>query len=141
MKLKDQIRLLGATMRITRLIVVDDVPGQWWIKDPFDEAMHRYRDRKAATLPVQAGGSHLHFEIPHPGRTYFDEPWWWKYRDGLDCPYCVSVHVAFWLTAAETITASVGGPWRRIWVWATTALALAEVAGHLEARLSGDDDE
>lgn len=131
MKLSDQIRILGATARITRLIVVDDVPGQWWIKDPIDEAMHKYRDRKAVSVPLRLA--------EHP-QALFDEPWWWKYRDGLDCPWCVSVHVAFWLTAAETITNSVGGPWRKLWLWATSALALAEVAGHLEARLSGDDD-
>lgn len=74
MKLGDTVLIVGAAMRATRLVVADSVPGQWWIKAPIDRAMERY-------------------EAAHPDGP---EPWWWKYRAGLDCPHCVGL----WLSGA-----------------------------------------
>lgn len=119
MNLIDHARIIAATARATSLIVSDDVPGQWWIKDPIDKAMADYQ--------------------PDNTRTLY-EPWWWKYRAGLDCVYCTSVHVAFWLTLIEHATRP-GPPWlRTLWQVGTGALAVAWVAGHAEAYLNGGDD-
>lgn len=135
MKLSDTIRVTLATARVTRLIAVDDVPGQWWIKDPLDHAMHRYRDRRA--VPAR--------QVNMVGAVYpaslFDEPWWWKYREGLDCPYCVAVHAAVWVTVLEEATRHAPRPVRAVWKLVSGALAVSWVVGHAEAYLSGSDDE
>ena len=106
MDLGHATRLLGATMRLTRLIVADDIPGQWWIKDPL-------RERAA--------------------RAYADtgrEPWWWRYTQGLDCPFCVGL----WIAAAVTVADEAAGD-SRAWRVFTTALALNEAAAHAGTRL------
>lgn len=121
-------------MRITRLITDDDVPGQWWIKDPIDQAMHRYRDRKVVPLYPPAGHPASAFGPAHP----FNEPWWWKYRDGLDCPHCFGVHASVWVLVLEELSKQAPAPVRAVWKLATSALALSWVVGHVEARLSGD---
>lgn len=59
MTLSDKALILGATMRLTRLVVADDL-GQWWVKDPIDR---------------------LH----HEGKLHVDH----KYLGGLECPFCV----------------------------------------------------
>lgn len=135
MKLSDTIRVTLATARVTRLIVTDDIPGQWWIKDPIDHAMHRYKDKRAVPLkrPLER------FEVFPP--SLFDEPWWWKYREGLSCPYCVAVHAAAWVTVIEEATRHAPPTVRRVWELVTGALAVSWVAGHAEAYLSGSDDD
>lgn len=102
-----------ASARLSRLVVTDDL-GKWWIKEPIDRAMDRYADTAEA------------------------EPWWWKYRSGLDCPFCVG----FWLGAA-TLTARAVLP-RKVWLAGAGALALNYAASHIGARLGDfdtDDEE
>ena len=110
------LRLLGASMRLTRLIVTDDVPGQWWIKDPLHKAA-----------------------ITHHSRTG-QVPRWWRYTEGLDCPFCAGL----WIAAAVAIADELAGE-NRAWRVLTTALTLNEVAAHAGARLGDttttDDDE
>lgn len=134
MTVADTVRVVAAVARVTSLIASDDVPGQWWIKDPIDRAMQKYRDRRSSPVLSRFTGEHL-------GHSVFDEPWWWKYRAGLSCPYCVSVHVAFWTVLIENATRHAPKPIRGAWKLATGALAAAWVAGHAEAYLSGGDDE
>lgn len=135
------VRLLGAVARVNRLIVADDVPGKWWIKDPIDTAMHRYRDRKQVPIHVDSApafrpvGGQL-------GRSVFHEPWWWKYRQGLDCPWCVSMHVGVAMVAVESVLPDRGIV-RTVWNVVTAGLALSEISTNVGLALGdfyeGDD--
>ena len=114
MTLPRAVRLLGASMRLTRLVVADDVPGQWWIKDPLTGLASRQAARDGHA------------------------PRWWRYAGGLDCPFCVGL----WITAGVVVADEVFGD-RAWWRVATTALAMNEAGGHLAARLGDtatDDD-
>lgn len=107
-------RLLGASMRLTRLIVADDVPGTWWIKDPITEHAQRHYEE--------------HGSLPR----------WWRYTAGLDCPFCIGL----WIAAGAVIVDELAGQ-ARWWRVVTTALTLNEAAAHLGSRLGdvADDDD
>lgn len=105
-------RLLGASMRLTRLVVTDDVPGEWWIKEP----LRKYAVSHATTF----------------GRY----PAWWPYTAGLNCPFCVGL----WIAGGVTLVDELAGD-ARWWRLVTTALTLNEAAGHLGARLGDVADE
>lgn len=115
-------RLTLATIRLTRAITVDEV-GEWWLKNPIDEAMLRYRTKRTTSRLVPVFDSLDYQGSPLHKVEFFDEPWWWKYRDGLDCGWCTSFHVAWILLAGETLLGRT-----RLWRGATTALAIAQVA-------------
>lgn len=77
--------VLGATMRLTRAVVSDDI-GAWWVKDPLDR---------------------LH----HEGRLgHLDHKW----LGGLECPYCVGFWIGAGVLATKHIAKATGlmGPWR-----------------------------
>ena len=124
MRLLDPALAVLASARLSRLVITDDL-GRWLIHDPIDRAMDRYAERElwaAANVGQEPR-----------------EPWWWKYRSGLDCPFCIG----FWLSllvvglgAAATRREGIGAiAWRA----GTGALATNYVASHLGARL-GDFD-
>lgn len=109
----DVLLAFGLTLRLTRFVVADDVPGTWWIKDPLE-------DRRTAYLRK------------HDGR----EPRWSRYLEGLSCPYCMSV----WFAAAAVASlALAGGPGEAAdwWRYVAGALSLAWIVGHVADR-AGD---
>jgi hypothetical protein len=117
MDLQDQVLAVGATMRLTRLVVTDDL-GQWWVKDPIDRWMHGHerladqgRDAEAMDLPMDRMKYH-------------------RYVGGLDCPFCVG----FWLGAAVLVGYHVLP--RGLWRFGARALTLNEVAAHAGVRLN-----
>lgn len=114
MSIQGDLLVLGASLRLTRLVVSDKI-GQWWVKDPIDKAMDRYAERNPSV-----------------------EPWWWKYRDGLDCPWCVG----FWLGAGTLASYKLAKGTRAesLWRLAAGALTLNEIATHLGSRLGDYDD-
>jgi len=124
MRLLDAPLAVLAAARLSRLAITDDI-GRWWIHEPVDRAMDRYAERElwAAANVGQAP----------------QEPWWWKYRSGLDCPFCIG----FWLGAAVLVTGAAAtrrpGPAASAWRLGAGALALNYAAAHLGARL-GDFD-
>lgn len=135
----DLLLLLGLTLRVTRLVVVDEI-GEWWIKDPVDRAMQRWVDRKAEELNWQeiCEGCELEPNTVHAHEP-FPVPWWWKYRSGLDCPWCVG----FWIAVACTVSLLlVGGPGHASewWRWVAGAFTLNYVAANVGPRL-GDKAE
>lgn len=105
----DLLLLLLVSLRLTRLVTTDNLPGQWWIYGP---------------LYKRAYG--------HPSST--PTPRWAKYLEGLTCPFCVG----FWIGLAALVSLLlVGGPgdaavW---WRYATGAFALNWVVGHVANRL------
>ena len=109
---------LLAAVRLTRLVVTDDL-GRWWIHEPIDRAMDAYAERELWTAA-------------HEDRDPV-EPWWWKYRSGLDCPFCVG----FWICVG-TLAAQRALP-RPVFTALAAPLALNYVTAHLGSRL-GDFD-
>jgi hypothetical protein len=106
----DLLLLILASLRLTRLITKDSIPGQWWIYGPLYKryAMKSARDHKA--------------------------PRWGRYLEGLECPFCVG----FWIGCAVLLSLLlVGGPGHAAewWRWATGAFALNYVVGHVSKRL------
>ena len=95
----------GATLRLTRLVVADDI-GRWWLAEPAYRAALAYH--------AQHGTA----------------PWWDRYRSGLDCPFCAG----FWIALGATATGARWGhtrPWRLL----AGALTLSYLAAHIGARL------
>ena len=104
----DLLLLVLATLRVTRLVTTDNMPGQWWIYGPAYKKAYGRRDRPT--------------------------PRWAKYIEGLTCPFCVG----FWIGLVGALTLLlVGGPgdaaeW---WRWLAGVFALNYVVGHVSARL------
>lgn len=126
----DVALLLGAALRLSRFVVADDL-GKWWIKDPIDRLMDRKWEEHTAHLSE--------FD-----KFTYPEPWWWKYRSGLDCPFCIG----FWIGAAALTSYTVLAKDKttrtaRAWRFVAATLTLNEVAGHLGARLgdTASDEE
>lgn len=116
MGIKDLLLAFGASLRLTRLVVTDQM-GEWYIKDPIDRSMER-------------------FEETFTGDT---EPWWWKWRSGLDCPFCAGFHIG-WITLLSGILVKDKPRLRALWRFGAGALSMNYVAGHLGAKL-GDFTE
>lgn len=108
----DLLLVLGATLRITRFIITDDL-GLWWVRGP---------------LYVWAN-DHEHDVGPMGWRT--------KVASGLTCPHCVG----FWLGCVVLGSLwLVGGPghapdW---WRYASGALTLNWCAAHINARMDSE---
>lgn len=115
--LTDTALILGATMRLTRLVVSDDL-GQWWVKDPLDAWAHGH---KRVTSKESTTG-----ESSYEVHTLAS---WHKYLSGLECPYCVG----FWIGAG--VLASYHLVPRGLWRFVASALTLNEVAAHLGVKI------
>ena len=126
MRIVDLALAVGASARLSRLVITDDI-GRWWVKEPVDRAMDAYAEREI-------------WASANVGQEP-QVPWWWKYRSGLDCPFCIG----FWLSllvvglgAAATRREGIGAiAWRA----GTGALATNYVASHLGSRLGDFDTE
>jgi hypothetical protein len=113
----DVLLLLGATLRVIRMVTTDDIPGQWYIYDPLDRWLHgapreqwRTYDRLHWQWQAMVADGHnpdtLVEPLPPPpvGDRHLK---WHRYMEGLGCPFCVG----FWLTLAMVLVfALVGGP-------------------------------
>lgn len=122
----DLLLLLGATLRTVRLIVADDVPGKWWIRDPLL--------RRIAGAPISRDETALTPSEARRVRTF-------NYVDGLlSCPFCIGL----WIAAAMVlILTAVGGPGDAPDWWRITAgiLTLNWVAAHLGVRAGDTEDD
>lgn len=112
----DTALIVGATMRLTRLVVTDDL-GQWWIKDPLDRLAHGHTDVTTRESTTGESSYEVH-----------TVPKWHKYLGGLECPYCVGFWVGAGVLASHAIAKRTGllGAWR----FAAGAFTLNEVAAH-----------
>jgi hypothetical protein len=126
---RDVALITGLTMRLTRLVVSDDL-GQWWLKDPLDRWLHAHppsspwedaeRSGPLEDMRRVAGGE------SHRMR-------WARYAEGADCPHCVSFHAAY-LSLGSYLLA------RRLhllpaWRFAAGTMSLSAVVGHVSARI------
>ena len=123
----DLILALGACLRLTRFIVADDLPGQWYIKDPlWKSAWAKSSANERAAFNSTDDPADLH-------------GWRGKMIGGLGCPYCISV----WMAGLTVLTLAIaGGPgdaadW---WRYPAGFLTLAWLTGHIASRV-GDTEE
>lgn len=122
--LLDLLLAFGATLRLIRLLTVDDL-GRWMIRDPL------YR-----RAPSKDGRP---YDPQYEGATLRQ-----KIVSGLDCPFCVG----FWLGAVVLATLVLcGGPGHDsssgivIWRYVAGAFTLSYVSAHISARLDHGSDE
>lgn len=94
MDLKTLALMGGATARLTRFVTTDSL-GEWWIKEPIDRAMNDYAERASQQARFGSGAR---------DGSEVQEPWWWKYREGLDCPWCVGFWIGAGVLVAERAT-------------------------------------
>ena len=104
----DSALLLLATLRLSRLVTTDNIPGQWWIYGPlYKKAFRR-------------GSGHV--------------PRWAKYMEGLGCPFCVG----FWIGLLAVLSVLLWGPLGHMpdwWRWAAAPFAFNYVVGHVARNL------
>jgi hypothetical protein len=123
----DMALILGATMRLTRGVVLDDV-GRWWIKEPLFRRAHR-----------DVGSSQVSDLYQPPSFSDASTvPRWVKYLDGLDCPFCVGFHVGWLVLLSYVIARKIHA--LAIWRFIAGSLALNHVSAHLAMRI-GDTEE
>lgn len=109
--LADLALLLGFTLRLTRLVVTDDLGG-WLIRIPAQKWVMRSGQDWAKS-------------------------WRYKLVSGLDCPFCVG----FWLAALATLSLVVAGgpgadgPLAVVWRLVAGVLTLNWLAAHIGSRL------
>lgn len=99
--------LVLCSLRLTRLITTDSIPGQWWIYGPLYKKAYGHA-------------------APHSR--------WARYVEGLTCPFCVGFWICCAVVLSLYL---VGGPgdaadW---WRWLAGAFALNYVTGHVSSRL------
>ncbi len=141
----DLVLALGAALRLTRFIVADDIPGQWFLKDPLDRWMHgvkdmdRYDDLQAereALVYHGADSSTLEEPLPPspPHRLKYH-----RYLIGLGCPFCVSVWMAAVVSVALLLAGGAGdaADW---WRYTAGFLTLAWLTGHIAKRVGDTED-
>lgn len=134
----DLLLLLGATLRVVRLVVADDFPGTWLIRQPAERwaAANDWRYVVKDTQMIEdAHGLAFSGQIdqePDPG-------WRTKAVEGLSCPFCIGL----WIAAGMVlILAAVGGPGHATDWWRIVAgiLTLNWVAAHLGVRAGDTED-
>lgn len=115
----DAALLVGATARITRLITHDDMPGQWFIKDPLWARAVKDSGRLAREVK------------------------WARYLEGLDCPHCVGQWIAGGVMATYVATSAhprARAVWRAVAGALTINAAAVMVGGVTEYWERPDDD-
>jgi len=110
---RDTILVVGSTMRLTRLVVTDDL-GNWMVKWP----AYRWASR------VDPNGQH----------------WQGKTVLGLDCPFCVGTWIGFGVLAITQLTAPTSLP-GRAWRFVMAGLSLNYVTAHLGSRIDVPAEE
>lgn len=121
----DHALVVGATLRLTRLITNDSL-GQWWVKGPLDVWMHAdpAKERhERALVEHDEMVRHHGIELPAPAappparRLRYHQ-----YLAGLECPHCVG----YWIGVAVTGSYLAARRNRRaLSIWRTVAATLS----------------
>lgn len=122
MRMMDGALVLLGAARLTRFVVRDDL-AKWWIHEPIDRAMDAYAEREmwaAANVGQEPR-----------------EPWWWKYRSGLNCPWCVG----FWISLGAVAAMRWRIPGVRLGMAGLAVNYLATHAGELLGDYEDDTEE
>lgn len=102
---------LGASLRLTRLIVTDDL-GQWWVKDPL-------RNYVLQRIPTEQAEDYL---------------------DGLDCPFCVGFWIGAGVLASAALLGERRS-WRFVAGALTLNYVAAHLGARLGDTASEDSDD
>lgn len=124
MRLSDIALATLATARLSRLVITDKL-GHWWIQEPVARAMSDYAAHEIARAAE---------EDRDPV-----EPAWWRYEQGLQCPWCVGFWLGAGVLTAGAIATRRPGIARTAWRLGAGSLALNYVTAHLGSHL-GDFD-
>lgn len=121
---------LGATVRLTRFVVADKL-GEWLIHEPIDERRYLYAARKWAEnrdKGIPGFPSSPYGLIAEWDEGYEAPSKWWRYREGLDCPWCVGYWLGAGVLAGSVLTHGTRAekPWR--FLLGTLTLNVASVA-------------
>ncbi len=137
---------LGAALRLTRFVVADDVPGQWWIKNPLDRWVHGEKQMAAYDRLVEHRGALIQdghdpdtLEEPLPPPVDSRRLKSHRYLQGLGCPFCISVYMAAFTVLTLWLAGGLGdaADW---WRYPAGFLTLAWLTGHI-ASLVGDTED
>lgn len=143
----DLALLLGFTLRLSRLVVTDDV-GWWWFRLP----ARRWANRRELPDPtpdaVQSAYGIRGVDLTYPDRL-LAEPrpvngWRSKLVSGLSCPFCVGFWLAALALASLLVAWWVGGFLLAAWRVVAGLFTLNWVAAHIGASLGDvnyDDSE
>jgi hypothetical protein len=112
----DAALVAGATARLTRFVVTDDM-GQWFVKDPIDAQFHP-RDGRSARLPVK----------------------YHKYVAGLSCPWCIGYWSGVVVLGSYLLTRKHPRS-ARAWRFIAGTLTLNYVTAHAGIRLGDVDSD
>lgn len=128
--LSDRALILGATMRLTRAVVTDDI-GDWWVRQPITAYFQRrHHDRMGeVTEGTPCPGhrcSHLYEQECGPNCWPMG-----RYLSGLDCPYCVGFWIGAGVMASHALARAIGPKALSAWRFGAGALTLNQVAARL----------
>jgi hypothetical protein len=107
-----------ATLRLTRLVTTDKL-GDWWIVVPAKRWANE-TENPASPFPDDA--------------TDPSKGWRSKLVSGIECPFCVG----FWIGAGVLLSLAIARavpPLLPVWRFATGALGLNYLTGHIGAKL------
>ena len=99
----DAALVLGATLRLTRFVVNDDL-GEWWVKAPIYRAV-------LSRVPEE--------RIGHAS----------NYLDGLSCPFCVG----YWIGVGVLASRSESSAWRFVAGTLTLNYLSGHISSRLDA--------
>ncbi len=103
---RDSALIFGAALRLTRLVVADDV-GRWWLKQPAENWVDRGTGYGAVAWSPEGE--------PLTGRA--------KLVSGLDCPHCSGYYIGVGVLSSYLLARR-----RRwslsLWRWVAAGLAL-----------------
>ena len=126
--MRDMALVLGATMRLTRLVVKDDL-GFWLLRRPVYRWAAQHETQVVPPLERD------------PWTDGVEDPLGWQQKlvSGLDCPFCVG----FWVGTATLASYAVARQHpvsRWAWRFVAGALTLNEIAAHAGVRLGDVPD-
>ena len=135
--------VLGATLRLTRLVTTDKLGG-WLLAEPAERwAFYKEMARRNAMritldrVKDEALEEPVHRILDRwENQLSQSEPISWQARlvSGLSCPFCVGFWIALGMTAATWLLAPLPGV-GVVWLLFLAALTLNYVAAHVGSRI------
>ena len=129
----DLCLLLGFTLRLVRLVIVDDL-GKLLVQEPFEQLqLMIYANWWEKLTSAERRGV-------NDGTAELEPPTTYRLLDALSCPWCIGFWLAALALASLLVAWSVGGTLLVIWRIVAGLFTLNYVAAHVGSSL-GDFDE
>jgi hypothetical protein len=128
---RDTVLVVGSTMRLTRLLVTDDI-GNWFVKWP----AYRWAQRNNPVPPAKLGP----FGVDTSEQREWEPNWRDKLVMGLDCPFCVGTWLGFGVLAITELLPP-RSPLGRLWRFVMAGLSLNYLTAHISSRLDAEDKD